>query len=116
MIMEPRHRRRYSRSPRGRQQKPGDDLPILLGEPSPSLAKIAKMNMVKLEEKIVQLTEEQIHVGKRIEKLLARDEVPTKDVESTREQLERLKALEQAARSRLDEKIKRKTAWEQKNR
>ena len=89
---------------------------MLLGEPSPSLARMATMNMAKLEAKIVQLAEEQIHVSKRIEKLLGRDEVPTKDVESTRKQLERLKALEQAAAKRLEEKAKRKAAWEQKNR
>ena len=89
---------------------------MLLGEPSPSLAKINRMNMVKLEAKIEQLVEEQSLVTKRLERLTCRDPVPTEQVERTREQLDRLVALEKAARERLELKTKRKAEWDKKNR
>lgn len=88
---------------------------MLLGEPSPSLARINMMNMVKLEAKIQQLVEEQGLVSQRLERLTSRDPVPTDQVERTQEQLNRLVALEKAARERLELKTKRKAEWEKKN-
>ena len=87
---------------------------MLLGEPSPGLAKINAMNIVKLEAKILQLVEEQKRVGSRIEKLLAREPAPTEHIERNRQQLVRLQALEKAARDRLKEKNRRKAEWEAK--
>lgn len=106
------HFHRQGARPR-RGAKP--DEPMLLGEPSPSLARINMMNMVKLEAKIEQLVEEQSLVSQRLERLTSRDPVPTDQVERTREQLNRLVALEKAARERLELKTKRKAEWEKKN-
>lgn len=44
------------------------DLPVLLGEPSPSLAKINAMNMEKLALKIVSLRDEQKAHGRETTK------------------------------------------------
>ncbi len=113
-------RRRFHR--RGRpsfDRQRGDKAkqpPILLGEPSPSLAKINAMNMVKLVAKIEQLVNEQTALSKRIERLEALDQRPEEQIARTGEQLDRLKVLEKAARDRLGEKAKRKAAWEQKQR
>ena len=87
---------------------------MLKGEPSPSLAKINTMNIVKLEEKITQLITEQKLVSERIEKLESRDPQPEDQIKRTRDQLERLAELEAVARQRLSEKEKRKAAWEAK--
>ena len=98
------------RRSQGRAEQP----PMLKGEPSPSLAKINTMNIVKLEEKITQLITEQKLVSERIEKLESRDPQPEDQIKRTRDQLERLAELEAVARQRLSEKEKRKAAWEAK--
>ena len=103
-------RRGGGRRPQGQKEEP----PMLLGEPSPSLAKINAMNMVKLESKIAQLIIEQKLVSERLEKLKARDPQPEEQIARTRYQLDRLAVLETATRQRLSDKEKRKAAWEAK--
>ena len=98
------------RRSQGRAEQP----PMLKGEPSPSLAKINTMNIVKLEEKITQLITEQKLVSERLEKLESRDPQPEDQIKRTRDQLERRAELEAVARQRLSEKEKRKAAWEAK--
>ena len=74
------------------------------------------MNMVRLEAKIVQLANEQTALVSRLERLNALDEAPTEKLERAGKQLERRKDREKAARTRPEEKTKRKAEWERKNR
>lgn len=96
--------------PGGRKPPPP---PILLGEPSPSLAKINTMNMARLTEKITQLIEEQERVGAKLSRLEVIDPVPEEKIKSVKELLERLAALKLAAETRLAGKAERKAAREQ---
>jgi hypothetical protein len=87
---------------------------MLLGEPSPSLAKINGMNMEKLAAKIASLREEQGRMKSKLEKLLQRDPpAPAEKVELAQDTLARLAALEKAATERLVGKAERKKAREQ---
>lgn len=115
-LMERRFNNRRSRPEGSRPQSDKPDAPMLLGEPSPSLARINMMNMVKLEAKIVQLANEQTALVSRLERLNALDEAPTEKLQRAGKQLDRLKDLEKAARTRLEEKVRRKAEWERKNR
>lgn len=100
----------------GRGGKP-DDHPVLLGEPSPSLTKINAMNMEKLTAKIASLQEEQTRMNAKLERLLARDPAPpAEQIELAKETLVRLKALEDAATTRLAGKAERKAMREQRGR
>ena len=90
---------------------------MLLGEPSPSLAKINAMNMEKLAAKIVSLRDEQQRMDAKLKKLLARDPAaPAEKIEQAKTTLLRLKALEEAATERLRGKAERKAAREQRGR
>jgi hypothetical protein len=100
--------------PRGRGGPRGNpEPPILLGEPSPSLAKINTMNMVKLAEKITQLEEEQTRVGAKLSRLEVIDPLPDEKIKAVKELLARLAALKDAAEKRLAGKAERKAAREQ---
>ena len=92
------------------------DLPVLLGEPSPSLAKINGMNMEKLAAKILSLRDEQLRLNGKLEKLLQREgeEDVAEKIEQAKLNLERLKALEAAATERLAGKAQRKAQREQR--
>jgi hypothetical protein len=90
---------------------------VLLGEPSPSLAKINAMNMEKLAAKIVSLRDEQVRMKAKLEKLEARDPAaPAEKIEQAKATLTRLSALEKAATERLAGKAERKAAREQRSR
>lgn len=90
---------------------------MLLGEPSPSLAKINGMNMEKLALKIVSLREEQARMKTKLEKLEQRDPpAPAEKITQAKETLERLAALEKAAMERLQGKAERKKQREQRGR
>jgi hypothetical protein len=97
--------------PRGRGQKP--DPPVFMGEPSPSLAKINTMNMVKLTEKIAQLEMELDRVGGKLKRLEVIDPKPQEKIKAVKELIERLEALKNAAADRLAGKAQRKAAREQ---
>ena len=92
------------------------ELPTLLGEPSPSLAKINGMNMAKLQEKIAVLKTEQERMVAKIQTLEARDPQPEEKLAEARLLLERLVALQAAAAERLAGKEERKAAYEQRGR
>ncbi|MEM8737722.1 MAG: hypothetical protein AAGG38_04490 [Planctomycetota bacterium] len=103
----------------GRPRRGGKpaDLPMLLGEPSPSLAKINGMNMEKLAAKIASLREEQARMAAKLERLEARDPAtPAEQIEMAKATLVRLKALEDAAAERLAGKAERKALREQRSR
>lgn len=82
----------------GRREKP--KLPDLLGEPSPSLARIQRMDLANLQEKIDQLRQEQELLRKRLENLRTAGESNPR-IERNEKQLERLVALQQAAEQRV---------------
>ncbi len=86
---------------------------MLLGEPSPSLAKINTMNMAKLTEKIAQLEEEEARVGAKLSRLEAVTPVPEVKIAAVKDLLARLDALKKAAAERLAGKAERKAAREQ---
>ena len=117
---------RYSNSPRGggyggppsRGARRGGarqaDLPVLLGEPSPSLAKIKTMNMVKLAAKIASLREERARMAAKLEKLRTRDPLPDDKIKQGDDTVERLNALEAIATDLLKGKAERKALREQR--
>jgi len=85
---------------------------MLLGEPSPSLAKINRMPMMKLGPKIEQLQLELDRVHSKIERMRAQDDPPTDRIEKATELVKRLKVLKELAEKRLEEKTARKAAWD----
>lgn len=89
---------------------------MLLGEPSPSLAKINTMNMAKLEVKIAQLKEEQRLLNEKLGRLRQVDPLPAEKIKAGEELLVRLEALEKAAAERLAGKAERKAEREQRGR
>jgi hypothetical protein len=86
---------------------------MLMGEPSPSLAKINTMNMAKLTEKIAMLVEEETRVGAKLTRLQAVDPLPEPKIKAVMELLARLDALKKLATERLAGKAERKLAREQ---
>ena len=93
----------------GRGGKRGmPDLPMLLGEPSPSLAKINAMNMAKLAEKIEALKADRVHLVAKAKKLHAAEPRDEAKLKMTLDLIERLDALKAAAETRLAGKAERK--------
>lgn len=88
------------------------DLPMLLGEPSPSLAKINAMNMAKLTEKIEGLKADRVHLVNKAKKLHAAGEEKEQQLKQTLDLIERLDALKAAAEKRLAGKAERKALRE----
>lgn len=118
---------RYSNSPRsggysgtrssGPPRRGGgrpSDLPVLLGEPSPSLAKIKTMNMVKLAAKIGSLREESTRMEAKLTKLRIRDPLPEEQIKQGDLTVKRLNALEAIATDLLKGKAERKALREQR--
>ena len=96
----------------GRRSRKGAP-PILLSEPSPSLAKINAMNTAKLQAKIESLETEQAALNSRLERLKAVTPLPEERIKNITELLERLEALKEAANKRLAGKLERKALREQ---
>lgn len=82
-----------------RKQRP---LPILLGEPSPSLAKINKMNPAQLAQRIQSLSVEAGRIARKIEHLKLQPTPPQDRIEELSKQFNRLGVLEKTARERLE--------------
>ncbi|MCC6581609.1 MAG: hypothetical protein IT440_14345 [Phycisphaeraceae bacterium] len=81
--------------------------PILMGQPSPSLAKINKMNMEELKERIASLETEKGHLSHKVEQLSQkepRDEVKITELKAL---MSRLGALVNVAKERLEGKVER---------
>lgn len=96
--------RPYRRSSRAR--KPSD--PMLLGEPSPALTKIARMNTEKLKAHIETMKVEAERLDKKITNLSAIDETDPQRIDELKKHRQRLAALMQAAAERLLGKLERK--------
>jgi len=85
---------------RTRRTSPTSD-PILLGKPSPSLAKMEKMTIQELSDRITILATEIGRHRRRVEHLKIQDPVPQKRVDSLLRQVRRLAALERATQEKM---------------
>ncbi len=88
-----------------RRRKPD---PVLMGVPSPSLAKMSKMNMVDLNAQIDRLTIEGSRLASKIERLTVHKPSPVEHITQLKAQLERLEVLKKAAQERLAAKDERR--------
>lgn len=88
----------------GGGRKPRVDLPVLLGEPSPSLARILRMNGAQLREKIKSLDEEERQLIARLQRLNKLDDPPAEKIKIVADLLKRLEALRAEAERRLAER------------
>ncbi len=86
--------------------------PMLMGVPSPSLAKINKMNMVDLEARIERLHTERQRLQEKIQRLQAITPPPGDRIDDLGDQVKRLAVLERTAKDRLVTKGERKAEWE----
>lgn len=89
----------------GRGRKPAD--PMLMGEPSPALSKIAQMNTAKLRDYIKQNSVNAEQLKAKIEKLQAMDEPDEKRIADLTQQRQRLAILIKTAAERLQGKLTR---------
>jgi len=84
----------------GRRKK----VPMLLGLPSPSLARLNKKDPEELAEQIERLQEEAGHVKRRLEKFRSLPEPPQERIQHLQALLQRLEVLERLARDRISGK------------
>jgi len=94
----------HSRRPQ-RRRKPSD--PVLMGEPSPALTKIARMNTEKLTEHIKTMEVEAERLKTKIKNLLNMTPPEEQRAAQLTQHRKRLEALITAARERLDGKLER---------
>jgi len=87
-----------------------------MGEPSPAMAKINRMNMAALQAYIERMVAEAKRLDQRVANLEALDEPPAEKIASLRDQRQRVAALAKAAAARLDEKAERKARYDARNR
>jgi len=85
---------------------------MLLGEPSPGLAKINAMNSAKLQEKIASLEAEHAMLQTKLDRLQGLDPLPAEKIATIELLQKRLVALRDAAAERLKGKLERKAARE----
>ncbi|MEX0775416.1 MAG: hypothetical protein WD042_06845 [Phycisphaeraceae bacterium] len=96
-----------------RRRKPND--PMLMGQPSPGLTRINKMNMAKLAEQIERLKLEKQRLGEKIKRLEAVTPKPAERIATLDSQMRRLGVLEKTARERLVSKEERKERWDERH-
>ena len=75
--------------------------PTLLGKPSPSLAKISRLNQSELKARINSLATEADRVGQKMERLKGISPDPSDRVRELTDLADRLAALKKAAEDRL---------------
>jgi hypothetical protein len=85
--------------------------PLLLGRPSPSLARIKRMNMADLSERIERLKTEAIRIERRIQHLKIQTPLPQAQIDNLESQTNRLEVLTLTACKRLDQKQQNKEAY-----
>ena len=88
-------------------------LPMLLGLPSPSLAKMNRMNSAELQERLERLTTEQQCLEVKLKNLEAHRPRPDQKIELLKAQVDRLKVLQETAKSKLAGKEERRAAGQQ---
>lgn len=120
-MMNPRRPSRFSaragsggRAHAARAARGGPKPPMLLGEPSPGLAKINSMSTSKLQDKIASLDAEHALLETRLTRLRALDPQPTEKITTIEKLQERLVALRTVATERLKGKLERKALREQR--
>ena len=74
--------------------------PMLMGLPSPSLTKMGRMGPAEINQHVEHLQVEAQRIASKLERLQQVKPLPTAKIETLRKQLDRLKALEKAARDR----------------
>ena len=85
---------------RPRRQKP----PVFMGQPSPSLAKLERMNREELTQHIQRLVTERERLMTRITNLGRLTPPPQEKLENLAAQVVRIEALEKLSRQRLEQK------------
>jgi hypothetical protein len=85
---------------------------MLMGQPSPGLTRINRMNIAELTEYMVKLSTEADRLKLKMTELQARAEPPQDRVANLDEQVKRLDALRQIAQTRLADKMKRKERYD----
>lgn len=98
--------RSYGNRRPSRTRKPAD--PVLMGEPSPALTKIARMNTEKLAEHIKKMKVEADRLETKVSNLKKITPVDEERVAELTLHRERLAALMTAAAERLSGKLERK--------
>ena len=101
--------RPYRSSRPQRSRKPAD--PMLMGEPSPALTKIARMNTEKLTGHIATMQTEADRLSTKIENLSNMTPPDEQKIASLKAHRERLEALLEAAREALAGKIERRNQY-----
>jgi ribosomal protein L29 len=75
---------------------------MLMGEPSPSLAKMKKMNPEQLQAKVDQLREESLRLTRKVQRLQEQHEPNFKKIDALTKQIQRLQALQRIARDKVE--------------
>lgn len=88
---------------------------MFLGQPSPSLGRIRKMNMADLAARIERLTNEVANVEEKVRRLEQVDPRPDPKINELKALIKRLAALRIAAKEQLDMKVERKRRWDEKH-
>lgn len=94
------------------QRRRAPSHPILMGEPSPALSKIRRMNIEKLQQ---YLESTQVEIDRLIKKVKNLEEVEPVNhdrIKTLNDQQERLRALIVATNEQLEEKHRRKERYE----
>jgi septal ring factor EnvC (AmiA/AmiB activator) len=81
--------------------------PLLLGEPSPALGKIMKMNREQLQGRIANIRTEMSSLTAKIAALKQQEPKPQEKIDGLALQLARLMSVQKAAADRLAEKTER---------
>ncbi len=102
--------RPYRSSRPQRRRKPAD--PVLMGEPSPALTKIARMNTEKLTVHIQTMQTESERLETKIRNLSSMTPPDEKKIEQLNGHRDRLLALLEAAREQLAGKIERRSRYQ----
>ncbi len=88
---------------------------MFLGMPSPSMARIQKMNMADLAARIERLTNEVANVEEKVKRLQQVDPRPDEKITELSALVKRLAALRNAAKDQLEMKVERKRRWDEKH-
>lgn len=92
-----------------RRRKPAD--PLLMGEPSPALTKIARMNTEKLDAHIKTMQTESERLETKITNLSNIDPPDQERIEQLKAHRERLAAIMEAASKQLAGKLERREQY-----
>lgn len=92
--------------------RPTRKVPMFMGEPSPALAKIRRMNMADLNEHIERMDVDRDRLKTKIKRLRSQPEPPGQKVRTLGADVKRLEGLLEEARKLLSSKQDRKRQYE----